>query len=448
MRLGAVLLIAFLFAGRLIAQETNTPSIKLNWPSWRGPFSDGIAPFASPPIRWSENENLAWKTRIEGSGCGSPVIWGDRVFLLTAIPVDKIMSVPNVIPDGTPNIRPHSQTLKTWKPQQFAVICIHRESGKLLWKRVVHEAMPHQGHHHKGSFASASPVTDGKLVWASFGSYGLYCLDFDGREIWRHEPRPQAMEDGLGEGSSPALHGDWLIVVVDHELQSHVTAYDKNTGAKRWRQNRDSVSNWTTPRIVKNEDRYQVVINGAPVKGYDLETGRLLWKRDGQSLSAVPMPAAGQGMVFTASGWQKDLLQAIRVENQGTSSGQPNVSWSLNRSVPYVPSPLVWGDELYLLEDKSFISCLSPSTGKPFYMKKRLPGIQSFSASPTGADGRVYLVSENGTTVVIERGRNFEVLAVNKLDDTIYASPAMVGDSIYLRGKEHLYCFRKPKDDY
>ena len=422
-----------------VAQQSTDPL--MNWPQWRGPMRNGTAHDANPPISWSEKENLRWKVPIEGYGHGTPIIWGDRIFLQTAIPLDKDMPVPKVIPKGTPNIEvnPRQSTTK-WKPQKFAVVCIDRTTGKPIWKNVVHEAMPHQGHHNKGSFASQSMVTDGQHVYAYFGSFGLYCFDFDGKLVWKNKPEPQAMEAGLGEGSSPALEDKFLIIVFDTELQSYIAAFDKKSGKEIWRQNRDEVSNWSTPLILEHRGRKQIVVNGVKVCAYDLATGELLWECGGHTASAVPVPVAGHGLVFNTSGWMRDKLQAIRLGQRGDLTDSQNVVWSLDRGTPYVPSPMLWGDELYLLDDRSFFSCYKATDGTQHY-KTRLPGILNFSASPVGANDRIYLNSEDGKTVVVQRGKEFKLLIVNELEDELYASPVIVGNAIYLRGKNHLYCF-------
>ena len=432
------MLLVALVSTRLIADE----SLKY-WPQWRGPTWNGVASQADPPVTWSETENLRWKTPIEGSGCGTPIVWGDRIFLLTAIPLDKELPIPDVIPAGTPNTGLDTDAIGKWKPQRFAIVCIDRITGKLRWSRTVHEAMPHQGHHRKAGFASASAVTDGQRVYAYFGSFGLYCCDFEGQLVWQRDPEPQAMENGLGEGSSPALFGDRLVIVVDQEQQSYVMALDKRTGKEIWRQDRDEVSNWSTPRILTHAGRRQVVLNGATVRSYDFATGELLWQCGGQSLGAIPMAAVGHGLVFAASGWRRDTLHAIKLGQRGDLTDSKSVVWSLSRGTPYVPCPMVWGEEIYLLEDRSFFSCLRATDGLRHYFKHRLPGSLPFSASPVGAADRIYLLSEKGKTVVLQRGPKLKVLAINELDEAFYASPAIVGDAIYLRGDKHLFCFAK-----
>lgn len=414
------------------------------WPQWRGPTWNGVAPQADPPVSWGETENLRWKVSIEGSGCGTPIVWGDRLALLSAIALDKKMPIPDVIPADTPNINRHPQVIGSWKPQKFVIVCMDRITGKLLWSQTVHKAMPHQGHHNKGGFASQSPVTDGQHIYAYFGSYGLYCYDYEGQLVWNKDFDPQAIEDSLGEGSSPALFGNTLVIVVDTERQSYVVAIDKRTGEEIWKQDRDETSNWSTPRIFTHAGRLQVVVNGATVRSYDLITGELLWQCGGHTAGAIPMPAVGHGLVFTASGWRKDLVQAIALGESGDLTASESVVWSLHRGAPYVPCPMLWGEEIYLLEDQSFLSCLHAADGAHHYLKQRLPGMLNFSASPVGAADRIYLLSEEGSTVVLQRGSQWNVLAINELDETFYASPAIVGDAIYLRGDQHLYCFARP----
>jgi len=415
-----------------------------DWPQWRGPSWNGVAADADPPLTWGEEENLRWKTTLEGRGKGTPIVWGDRLFLQAAVELDLDLPVPDVIPPDTPNINQHPQVVGSWKPQRLEVVCVDRTSGQVRWTRVAYEGMPHQGHHNKGGFASQSPVTDGEHVYAYFGSFGLYCYDLEGRLVWKKEFEPQAIEDSLGEGSSPALFGDTLVIVVDTERQSFVVAIDKSSGAERWRQDRDETSNWSTPRILTHAGRQQVVVNGATVCSYDLATGERLWRCGGHTASAIPMPAFGHGLVFTASGWKHDMLQAIALGERGDLTGSESVVWSLRRGVPYVPCPMLWGDELYVLEDQSFVSCLNARDGAPHYLKHRLPGNLNFSASPAGAADRIYLLSEEGTAVVLRRGTEAEVLAVNELDDSFYASPVIVGEDLYLRGERDLYCFSRP----
>ena len=332
------------FLTLLICVSIHADASNPYWPQWRGPQWNGVAPEGNPPVVWSETENLKWKIPIEGSGWSTPIVWGDRVFLHTAIPLDRKLPVPDVIPPDTPNIGDHPAVATTWKAQRLAIICLDRFSGEQLWTRIIFEGMPHQGHHRKGGFASESPVTDGKRLYSYFGSFGLHCYDFEGRFIWKKDFEPQAMEDSLGEGTSPALFEDKLVIVVDQERQSFVLAIDKHTGREIWKMDRDEVSNWSTPRIFTHNNRNQVVINGTYVCCYDLDSGEFLWKSGGQSMSAIPMPAVGHDLVFAASGWRKDTVHAIALGKRGDLTHSENVVWSLDRGAPYVPCPMLLGD--------------------------------------------------------------------------------------------------------
>ena len=435
--IAAVVLVA-LVSTRLMADE----AMKY-WPQWRGPTWNGVAPHADPPITWSETENLRWKTPIEGAGWGSPVVWRDRIFLLTAVPLDKKTPIPDVIPTGIEKMKQHRDAIGSWKAQRFAIVCLNRITGKLLWSRSIQEAMPHQGHHRKAGFASESPVTDSQHIYAYFGSFGLHCYDHEGQFVWKKKFKAQPIKYGVGEGSSPALFGNTLVIPVDTEGQSYVVAINKRTGEEIWKQDRDEESNWSTPSIFTHAGRRQVVLNGEKVRSYDLATGELLWECGEQSVGAIPMPAVGHGMVFAASGFRKDTLHAIALGQRGDLTGGEHVVWSLTRGAPYVPCPMLWGDELYLLEDQSFFSCLGAVDGELHYLKERLPGILNFTSSPVCAADRIYLLSETGRTVVLQRGKEINVLAINKLDGKFHASPAIVGDAIYLRGDKHLYCLAK-----
>ena len=352
-RFGASVLVLSLISMTLLAEDVTNQSLA-NWPQWRGPTLNGVAPSGDPPLRWSAIENLRWKTPIDGRGHSTPIIWGESIFLVTAIPIERELRPTFVVPAGTPRIGEHNAVITTWKPQAFVLLCLDRVSGQERWRRTVHEGMPHQGYHWKGSFASASPITDGKHIYAYFGSFGLYCYDMDGNLIWKTDLGPQAMEDGLGEGSSPALLGNQLVLVVDHELQSFVVALDARTGEEIWKQDREEFSNWSTPRIFEHNGRNQVVINGEMVRSYDLRSGKLLWQCGGQSEGAIPMPAIGHGLVFATSGYRKDTFHAIALGHRGDLTGSEHVVWSLDRGTPYVPCPMLWGDEIYLLEDRSF----------------------------------------------------------------------------------------------
>lgn len=412
---------------------------KRHWGQWRGPDGTGVASFGTPPITWDRSKNIAWRVAIPGQGHSTPIIWGDSVFLVTSVPIDVDLPTKSVDFSRAPEQALHSRTIRTWKAQRFSVLCLDAATGAVRWERAVRESKPHQSHHRKGSFASASPITDGDHLVAYFGSFGLYCFDLQGKLLWEKDIGPFIMEDGLGEGSSPALHGDTLVINADHEGQSFIVALDKSTGEEKWRRSRDEISTWSTPAIFEWEGRMQVVSNATCVRGYDLLSGELLWWCRGQTESAVPMPVVGHGLVFVTSGFADDVLHAIRLGARGDLTDTGAIAWRLDRGTPYVPSPLLWGDELYLLEDRSFFSCLDARTGERHYFKQRLPGVCNFSASPVGVSNHIYLLSESGDTFVLKRGEEFEVVTKNALGEACYASPAIAGDALYIRTVEGLY---------
>jgi outer membrane protein assembly factor BamB len=287
-------------------------------------------------------------------------------------------------------------------------------------------------------------VTDGELVIASFESRGIYAYDMDGKPIWQKDLGDKSMRNQFGEGTTPALHGDSVVVVWDHQGQSFIVALDKRTGNERWRVERDEIDSWATPLVVEHGGRAQVVTSGTKqVRSYDLETGKLLWFGEGLTANPIPSPVATDGLVILTSGYRGNDLQAVRLADAtGDITGSAAIAWSLDRDTPYVPSPLLYDGILYLLKSNSgILSTFDAKTGKPHYQVQRLESAPNVFASPVAAAGRVYIPGQQGTTVVLKAGPAFEVLATNKLDDGLFnASPALVDNAIYLRGQRHLYC--------
>ena len=326
---------------------------------------------------------------------------------------------------------------------RFTVLAFSRHDGRVLWKRVAVEELPHEGTHQTGSFASPSAVADDEQVCAFFGSRGLYCYNLDGRLLWERDFGDMTIRLGFGEGASPVLYGDTIVVNWDHQGQSFITALDKRTGRERWRVERDEQSSWAMPLVVEHGGRAQVVTSATSrVRSYDLETGRLLWEADGLTQNAIPSPVAAGGMVFVTSGYSGNRLWAIRLAAaEGDISDGNAIAWSLDEDTPYVPSPLLHDGILYLLKsNRGVLSAYDAETGHRHYGPERLPGIRNVYASPVAAGGRIYIISREGTTLVIADGPRVNVLATNVLEDRFDASPAVVGDAIYLRGREFLYC--------
>ena len=324
-------------------------------------------------------------------------------------------------------------------------MCLDRKTGSVLWDETPVQILPHEGHHRSyGSFASGSPFIDGDRVYVSFGSRGLYCYDFEGNLVWKRDLAKMKMRNAFGEGSSPIVYGNVLVTTFDHEGESFIAGLNKETGNVLWETPRPTVSAWSTPVVVEVDGKPQVVTTGTPaVRGYDLATGKELWHCDGMTTNAIPSVVYGQGLIFAASGFRGNALFAIRPGGTGDLTGDAkSIAWSLDRGTSYVPSPMLYGDELYLLEDSGTMSCYDARTGKAHYARERLPdgGRVRFHSSPVGAGDKIYLVDGGGTCVVLKRGPKLEVLGVNPMEERFNASPAVAAGDLFLRGSRHLFC--------
>lgn len=408
-----------------------------NWPQWRGPLATGVAPHANPPITWSETQNVQWKTELPGKGHSTPVVWGDRIFVTTAVPFGE--GLPPKY-SGAPG--GHDELPITHR-HKFVVMAIGRRDGKILWERSVREDLPHQGGHRTASLASSSPVTDGERLFAHFGSWGLHCLDMTGKILWHVDLGQLNTMHGHGEGSSPALHGDTLIVNWDHEGDSFLIAFDKHTGQQRWKVKRKPGSSWTTPIVVEHAGKFQVIVSGSErIHGYDFTTGNLIWECGGLSIeNVVSSPVAGHGLVFAGSTYDKPGMLAIRLDGaKGDITGSAQVAWHRPRGASYVPSPLLYGHALYYLYHyQGMLTRVDARTGADQPGAFRLQGVHNVFASPVGAAGRVYITSREGVTAVLKHDDNPEPLAQNRLDDSFSASPALAGTDLFLRGEKFLY---------
>ena len=407
------------------------------WPQWRGPLGTGVAPSANPPVKWSELNNIRWKIALPGKGYSTPIVWGDRVFITTAIPYGDALEPRHSDAPGA------HDNLPVTLHHKFVVLAVNRRDGKIIWQRTVRKELPHESGHYTGSLASNSPVTDGKHLFAFFGSRGLYCLDLDGELQWEKDLSEMQTLHGHGEGSSPALHGDTLIVNWDHEGQSFVVAFDKRTGKQRWKVPREEVTSWATPIVVEHRGKPQVIISGTKrVRGYDLATGHVIWECGGLSRNVVASPVAGDGMVYAASSYDMRAMLAIRVDGaRGDITGTDQVVWTRTRGTPYVPSPLLYGDSLYFLRHyQGILSRVNAKTGEEQGGPFRLDGIRNVYASPVAAADQVYITDRDGTTLVISHGNIPRVLALNRLNDSFSASAAVVGRQLFLRGQRNLYC--------
>jgi outer membrane protein assembly factor BamB len=413
-----------------------------HWGQWRGPLATGEAPHADPPLAWNEADgtNIHWKTEIPGRGHSTPIVWGDRIFLTTAIPVgDALPPRPSRAPGNHDN-------LPVTHRHKFVALAIDRSSGKTLWQKTLREALPHEQGHYTASLASNSPVTDGAHVFVFFGSFGLYCLDLDGELVWKADFGPMQSLHGHGEGSTPALYKDTLIVNWDHEGNSFIAALDKRTGDERWKIERNEVTSWASPIVVEHAKKPQVIVSGTSrVRGYDLATGKVLWECGGLSSNIVASPVSADGMVFAGSSYDKKALLAIRLDGAaGDITHTDRVAWRRIRGTPYVPSPLLYGGGLYFLTHyQGILSRVDAGSGEDSPGPFRLEGIKNIYSSPVAAAGRVYVTDLEGTTIVIKSGTGPRMLALNHLSEPISASAAIAGRQLFLRGEKHLYCLEE-----
>lgn len=432
------------------------------WPTWRGPNTQGISPKGNPPLKWSESENIKWKVQLPGDeSSSSPIIWKDKIFFQVAIKTDvEATAESKSDTPQTPQVRQGrggGERSGGGRPSggrsrggfgmsapkniyKFDLVCLDRKTGKTIWQKTACEALPHQGHHRDHGYASFSPVTDGKHVWASFGSRGIYCYDFDGNKIWSRELTK--MKTMFGEGSSPSLAGDAVIVVTDNSNESHIWAFEKATGKILWKKLRDEESSYATPLPVMVDGKLQIVTSATNlVRSYDAVSGDLIWQCGGQTRNVIPTPVVGHELIYCTSGFRGSNLQAIKLGKTGDLTDSDAIAWQVNQDTPYVPSPLLYEDKLYVCQvNQEVISCYNAKSGEPFYTKQKLDEIKGIYASPTAAAGRIYFVGRNGITYVIKPTGKFEVLAINKLDDSIDCSPAFIDNEMFLKGKKNLYC--------
>jgi outer membrane protein assembly factor BamB len=450
MRLRLIFIVCCCALGpRAVADEAGSARDTF-WPQWRGPLMTGHAPHADPPVEWSESDNIRWKVEIPGRGHATPIVWGDRVYIQTAVRTDrKVEPKEPTQPDPPPEDR-RGDRGRNWMGSvtpthvhAFTILALDRQTGKIVWQRVVREELPHEGGHKDASQASNSPVTDGTNIIAYFGSRGLYGLDMEGHVLWEQNLGRMRTRRGFGEGSSPALHGDTVVVNWDHEDQSFIAAFDKKTGEPRWKVDRDEPTSWSTPLAVTVDGRSQVIASATNrIRSYDLAQGDLLWNVGGMTLNVVPTPVAANGTVYLASGFRGSALIAVRYPGaEADITGTPAVAWVYEgKNTPYVPSTLLDKEMLYFLSGNNpILSCVDARTGRAHYTE-RLEGLQGVYASPVSANGHVYITGLEGTTAVVQHGPEFRVLATNSLDDGFAASPAVVEKEIYLRGHKHLYC--------
>lgn len=426
------LLLIFAFVSTALADE--------NWAQWRGHKNSGASRSAEPPVTWSETENIKWKVAIDGNGTSTPIVWENKVFVLTAIKTEeKNTSIPD------PKDQPKTNFFDIKRPNsvhEFAVICLDRNTGKELWRDIATKKIPHEGAHNDNDFASASPTTDGVRLFCWFGSAGLFCYDLNGRKLWERDLGEVKVGSSLGEGSSPVLHDGKLVIVRDHAGQSAIEVFEASTGKTIWRKDREEGNAWATPLVVEHSGRTQIVTSASNfVRSYDMDSGDVIWQCSGLTGNCTPCPQVEGDYVICMSGYKGYSAMAIPLTETGDISKSEKIRWSLSKGTPYVPSSVLYDGLLYFNQsNQAILRCIDSKSGELVFGPQRVNGISNIYSSPVAANGCVYIVGRGGKTVVLRHSRNYEPIATNELNERFDASPAIAGQQIFLRGTNHLYC--------
>ena len=416
-----------------------------NWPQWRGPEGSGISTEVNLPEEWSGTTNIKWKTPISGKSHSSPIVWGKKIFLTTAIEggvVPGAQAAKHMI-EGKEFLHPDS--VGADRRHTFKIICLDRDTGKILWEQTAFEGTPYDNRHRKSSYAASTPATDGKLIYAFFGSEGLYAYDFNGKPAWKADLGKLGTV-GMGTGTSPIVHENLVIVQCDHASgeASFIVALDKKTGKQVWKTPRKVQVSWATPILVRTSKRAELITSGTEaVVAYDPATGKELWRTKGVESNAIPSPVATRDMVVISAGYPAKTAYALRLGGSGDLSAPANIVWSYAKGTAYVPSPTLYGDYLYLMTDRGILTCLDARTGEVRYEGGRIPVPATFTASPVAFDGKLLLTSEDGDTFVLRAGPKHEVIRTNSVGEPVYASPAISDGQIFIRGEKNLYCIGK-----
>lgn len=436
------LLVLLLMIGSAAAQDGG------QWPQFRGADSRGTAVNNDRlPDEWSTTENVVWSQAIDGRGWSSPIVWGDRLFLTTVINDEENEPIKKGLYFGGNRPEPPKSN-HHWK-----ALCLSLETGEVLWERTLHEGVPATSLHLKNSYASETPVTDGRHLYCYFGNVGVFCLSMDGELVWTHEVAPHKTRFDWGTASSPILFEGRLYFVNDNEETSYLMALDAATGEPIWRVDRDEKSNWATPYIWQNEQRTEIITPGTGrIRSYDLD-GNLLYELGGGSSITIAMPYANNGLLYVSSGYvldEKKPIFAIRpgaagdISLEGDETSNEFIAWCQLQAAPYNPSTLLYDDLIYVLYDRGFFACYDATTGEEVYGKQRIPEGRAFTSSPWAYNGKIFCLNEDGKTFVIKAGREFEILHTNELseDELCMATPAIANDRLIIRTADRVYCLQ------
>jgi outer membrane protein assembly factor BamB len=435
--------ICLLAAGAALAGE---------WPQFRGPAGSGIGDGANPPVRFDgvKGTNIAWSTEIPGLSVSSPVVWGDRVFVTTAISSDPKQTFRTGLFGDTDPVNDSSR-------HQWKVLALDKKTGKILWEQTAHEGTPKTKRHPKSSQSSPTPATDGKVLIAYFGSEGLYAYSVDGKLLWKKDLGVQNAgwffdpDSEWGAASSPVIHKNTVIVLCDRQKDSFIAAFDLKDGKELWRTARAEIPTWGTPSLVPSGDRVEIVTNGSKaIRGYDASTGQELWTLSPNSEVVCTTPVSAHGLIFVTAGYPPvQPIYAIKIGSKGDltlpggKESSDAIVWSKQRGGVYLPSPLVYGEHLYTINNNGVMTVYTAKTGERVYQQRVGEG-GSFTASPIAAAGRLYISTEDGDVYVVKAGAQYELLAKNPIGEPILATPALAGDSLIVRGAKHLFAIVQP----
>ncbi len=419
-----------------------------NWPQFRGTNASGLAEGKPTPTKWNaeKNENLAWKVEIPGLAHASPIVWQDKLFVTTAVSSDPKSVFRSGLygdVDSAEDVSKHS----------FRVYCLDKKTGRILWQQIAHEGVPKTKRHIKSTFASATPATDGKYVVAFFGSEGLFCYDLKGKLKWKADLG--VLNAGWffdpdyewGTASSPIIYKDLVIVQCDIQKGSFIAAYSLKDGKQVWKTSREEIPSWGTPTIVESKTRVELVTNATKAsRGYDPLTGKELWVLKGNPEITSTTPIAAHDLIYICNSYNKRFMAAIK---QGAANGDISlkvgettnaaVAWSLTNSGSYQPSPLIYGEQMYVCNNNGALSVHNAKTGERLYQERVGRQGGSFSASPVAADGKLYFSSEDGDVFVLKAGAKYELLATNPMGEVMMATPAISDGMLFIRGQKHLF---------
>lgn len=437
-RATVVLVFVFLL---FLGFESTLAKVSTNWPQWRGPGGQGISTEKNLPTEWSSTKNIKWKTPIAGRSHSSPIVWENKVFLTTAIEGALVPGAKAVKHTAGGQEFLHPDSIGADHKHTFKVLCIDRDTGKILWEQIAFEGTPYDNRHRKSSYAASTPATDGKLVYAFFGTEGLYAYDMKGKLVWKADLGKLGTV-GMGTGTSPILYNDLVLMQCDEDNgeSSFIVALDKKTGKEIWKTPRKVQVSWSTPILVTTGKRTELITSGTEfVVSYDPATGKELWRHKGVESNAIPSPVANNDTVFISAGFPQKIAMAIRLGGSGDLT-EANIAWKYDKGTAYVPSPILYGNYLYLMTDRGILTCLDAMTGKLKYEGGRIPIPATFTASPVAFDGKILLTSEDGDTFIIKAGPTHEILGTNSLGEPVYASPAIADGRIFIRSEKNLYC--------